>query len=240
VEVCANLGELRSTLSSIDGLMSWVGGSEIAKGLHSGLMAVKQLPGAPTLVFVTDGHEAPPLNPRHRPAFDDEPGKVPVLIVGVGGLKPSPIPKHDPQGRPLGYWRAEDVAQSDPYSQGRGSSVAGEGMVASDEAAGQGGPVASVGATPQSEHLSGLREPYLQLLAAEQGMTYLRLQSTQGLVAALTAPTFAQPVRVRADARPALAGLALVLLLARHLGRSAATRRWPWPIRGQPSAQVGR
>ncbi|MDH5341057.1 MAG: VWA domain-containing protein [Rubrivivax sp.] len=240
VEVCANLGELRSTLASIDGLMSWVGGSEIAKGLHSGLLTVKQLPGVPTLVFVTDGHEAPPLNPRHRPAFDDDPGKVPALILGVGDPKPSPIPKSDPQGRPLGYWRAEDVAQSDPYSQGRGASVAGESMVEPQDAKAPAAPGAALGATPQFEHLSGLREPYLQLLAAEQGMAYLRLQSPRGLVAALTAPAFARPVRVRADARPVLAGLALVLLLARHLRWPGTSRRWAWPMRGRTSAPSAR
>ena len=63
-------------------------------------------------VFVTDGHEAPPLDPRHRPAFDDKPGDVAGLLVGVGGLLPVPIPKSDPMGRPLGFWRADEVMQT--------------------------------------------------------------------------------------------------------------------------------
>ncbi len=227
IEVCANLSELRSTLAQIDGRMAWSGNSEIAKGVHSAIGIARQLPGTPSLVFVTDGQEAPPLNPRYRPAFDDKPGEVPGLIVGVGDLLPSPIPKTDPQGRPLGFWRADEVMQTDPRSQGRGGSVAGETMA--DERAGAAAP--SLGAMPGSEHLSALRETYLRLLAQEQGLAFLHLQSPQGLATALTAPALAKPVPVRADARVALAGLALCLLLARH---AAPLSRW---VRGRVVAR---
>jgi mxaL protein len=212
IEVCANLSELRSTLAQIDGRMAWSGNSEIAKGVHSAIGIARQLPGGPSLVFVTDGHEAPPLNPRLRPAFDDKPGEVPGLVVGVGDLRASPIPKTDPQGLPLGFWGADEVMQTDPHSQGRGGSVAGEAMM--DERAGTAAP--ALGAAPGSEHLSSLREGYLRLLASEQGLAFLHLQSSQGLAMAMMSPALAKPVRVRADARVGLASLALCLLLARH------------------------
>ncbi len=224
VEVCANLDELRATLDRIDGGMAWIGGSEIAKGLHSGLTVSKQLPGVPSLVFITDGHESPPLNPRHRPAFDDKPGEVQGLIVGVGALTPSPIPKSDPSGRPLGYWRADEVQQTDPRSQGRGASVSGERMA--DDMSG-GGDVA-LGATPGSEHLSALHEGYLRLLAGERGLSFHKLETADGLSAALRAPALARPVPVRADGRVPLACLALALLLARHLPRGAPGRVRQW------------
>ena len=219
VEVCANLSELRSTLAQIDGRMAWSGNSEVAKGVHSAIGIARQLPGTPSLAFVTDGQEAPPLSPRHRPAFDDKPGEVPGLIVGVGDLLPSPIPKTDPEGRPLGFWRADEVMQTDPYSQGRGASVAGEKMA--DDPVGTTAP--SLGAMPGSEHLSSLREAYLRLLAQEQGLAFLHLQSPEGLATALTSPALAKPVQARSDARVALAGLALCLLLARHT--AALSRR---------------
>ena len=38
VEVCANRAELRASLAGIDGRMAWSGNSEIAKGLHSGIV----------------------------------------------------------------------------------------------------------------------------------------------------------------------------------------------------------
>lgn len=221
VEVCANLGELQSTLARIDGRMAWSGNSEVAKGLHSGLDIVKRLPEHPSLIFVTDGHEAPPLNPRHRPAFDDKPGETKGLIMGVGGLIPAPIPKTDPLGRPIGFWRADDVLQTDPFSQGRQTSVGREAMADDDSTAAPALP----GASPGSEHLSSLREAYLRLLAGEQGLGYRRLQGTDGpdagaaMAAALAAPELARPVRARLDLRFAFAAVALCLLLARHMRR---------------------
>ena len=71
VEVCDNRPELLATLAQIDGRMAWTGNSEVAKGLNSSLRASRELPGAPSLVFMSDGHEAPPVNPRYRPKFDE-------------------------------------------------------------------------------------------------------------------------------------------------------------------------
>lgn len=222
VEVCANLSELRTSLARIEPRMAWSGNSEVAKALHSGLGVAKALPGKPSLVFITDGQEAPPLNPRYRPAFeDDKPGEVPGVIVGVGELMPFPIPKTDPLGRPLGFWRADEVMQTDARSQGRGASVSGEKML--DDGA---GPAATgLGGTPGQEHLSALREGYLRLLSGELGLRFHRLQSAQGLSKELSSPAFAKPVVARADGRFGLAALAFVLLLARAGWRG---QRAPW------------
>ena len=231
IEVCGGLVELQSTLGRIDGQMAWSGNSEVAKGLHSGLGIARLLPNKPSLVFVTDGHEAPPLNPKHRPSFEDKPGEVPGLLVGVGGLVPLPIPKTDPSGRPLGFWGADEVAQSDVYSEGRGTSVR-EKFVDDDK------PVSALpGATPGSEHLSSLREAYLRLLAHEQGLGYHRLLDGDGLAQALTAPALARPVSAQADLRPWLAGLALCLLLARHL-QLPARRLSAWIRSHLPQASL--
>jgi mxaL protein len=231
VEVCANLTELRSTLANIDGRMAWSGNSEIAKGLHSGIDLARRLPGSPSLVFITDGQEAPPLSARHRPSFDDKPGEVAGVIVGVGDVRPSPIPKSDPSGRPLGFWQADEVAQADVYGSGRGGSLGGEAMVDDGSAAAD----AALGATPGREHLSALREPYLRLLARERGLAFVRPVSSQALADALTAPALAKPTPVRADARIALAVLALALLLSRHahlLGLGLGRRIVPWKSKG--------
>ena len=214
VELCANLTELPATLARIDGRMAWSGNSEIAKGLHSGFDLARQLPGHPSLVFVTDGQEAPPLSPQHRPRTDDKPGDVAGLIVGVGAARPSPIPKTDPSGRPLGFWQADEVAQADLYGRGRDASVGGEAMT--DGAAA--GTAPALGATPGAEHLSALRKPYLRLLGRERGLSFVRLESADALAAALMAPALAKPTQVRADLRLLFAGLALALLLARYAG----------------------
>jgi mxaL protein len=211
VEVCANRAELRATLAGIDNRMAWSGNSEVAKGLHAAIDIARQIPGTPGIVFLTDGHEAPPLNPRHRPRFDDKPGEVGGLIVGVGGTTPQPIPKTDPAGRPVGVWEPDEVLQIDPRSRGRGAGVGGEMMVESGDAV----PAVGLGATPGTEHLSALREPYLRLLAQENGMAYHRLDGDDAaFVRALQAPALAHPVPTAVDARIGLAAVALVLLLA--------------------------
>jgi mxaL protein len=239
VEVCAHLDELRATLAHIDGRMAWSGNSEIAKGVHSGIGIVRQLPGNPTLVFITDGHESPPLSASHRPAFDDKPGDASGIIVGVGGLLPAPIPKTDPQGQPLGFWRADDVMQTDPYSEGRGGSVNGERM--SDDATAPRSS-AALGATPGTEHLSALHEGYLRLLAGELGLAFHRLAEAEPFVAALTAPALARPMPVRLDLRAGFAALALVLVLAPHVGWGISRWRAWWLARqgGAAGAKIAR
>jgi mxaL protein len=219
VEVCAHRAELRATLASIDNRMAWSGQSEVAKGLHSGIVVAKALPGVPSLVFISDGHEAPPLHPRHRPAFDDKPGEVAGLLVGVGALTPAPIPKNDALGRPLGFWSADDVLQTDLYSRGRAGSVGAEAMV---EPGGAVLAAGALGATPGSEHLSSLREAYLRRLAGENGFAFLHPRSADELVAALQAPALTRPVPTRVDARLALSALALALLL------SSCWPAWRW------------
>jgi mxaL protein len=222
VEVCANRAELRASLAGIDGRMAWSGNSEIAKGLHSATLIARALPDVPSLVFLTDGHESPPLHPRHRPRFDDKPGEVSGVVIGVGELKASPIPKLDPLGRRLGFWGADEVAQADLRSQGRSASVGAEAMTEEGS-----GPAASgLGATPGTEHLSGLREPYLKLLAAEHGFAYHRLRDARGLARAWRDAALARPVAVQGDLRLPLAALAALLLIAPHaIGLARRLRR---------------
>jgi mxaL protein len=232
MEVCEHMAELRATLARIDGRMAWAGDSEVAKGLHAGLRQLAQLPGRPSLLFVTDGHEAPPLDARQRPRFDGTPGDIAGVLVGVGGRALQPIPRSDPSGRPIGTWGADDVMQVDPYSQGRGASVAGETMTA--PALVQPAP----GATPGREHLSSLREGYLRLLAGETGLDYAELAADDGLAPLLTRASLARPVASRVELAGPLAGLALALLLGlwlRPWWRHAAARR----TSAQPAAAGG-
>ncbi|WP_084267396.1 vWA domain-containing protein [Azohydromonas lata] len=219
LEVCEHLQELRGTLARVDGRMAWSGNSEVSKGFNGALRLVRALPQRPALVFVTDGHEAPPLNPRYRPPMDAEPGQDAGWLIGVGGLQLAPIPRSDLEGRPLGTWGAQEVAQVDPYSRGRGGSVQGEQMV---EEAGGAAPAPDLGATPGREHLSSLREPYLRRLAQETGLRYARLQSAGQMLPLLRDPALAQPQRHAESLRPVLALLALALLALRHGRRAQA------------------
>jgi mxaL protein len=206
VEICANYSELAATLDRLDYRMGWAGGSEIAKGIFFGLRIAKALDPPAALVFITDGHEAPPINPKLRPQYEGDPGAVKGVLLGVGGSALVPIPKFGMDGKPLGYWGADEVLQTDVYSRGRGGSVPDEAMVDADqrptERAAPGG----------SEHLTSLKEPYLQQLASELGLGYFRLESASGLVAALKDAGLTTDVTGRVDLRWLLAIAALAVV----------------------------
>jgi mxaL protein len=118
VELCGNYHDVLAALDQIDGRMAWAGASEIARGLHSGLKLAAALDDAPRLVFLTDGHEAPPLPPGQRLRFEPVAGASGGIVVGVGGDTPVPIPKRDPDGNALGVWSADEVVQSGGASKG--------------------------------------------------------------------------------------------------------------------------
>jgi len=205
VEICANYQAITTTLANIDNRMAWVDRSEIAKGLYSGLGTVASLPGHPALVFITDGQESPPINPRIRPVFNGKPGEAKGVIIGAGGLIPMPIPKFDHDGRPLGYWRADEVLQA--YNVERPGSIKGEEMLEPT------GPVIDLGATPGSEQLSELREPYLKLLAEETSLHYRRLKDFADMTAALENHDLAQQTDTRVSIAWIPALLAFICLL---------------------------
>jgi mxaL protein len=227
VEVCRNQAELVSAVDAINGQMAWANASQIAQGLYAGMQIAQELPDRPALVFITDGHEAPPLNPRYRPVLEGRPGEVRGIIVGAGGLTPLPIPKIDPDGTPQGFWRADEVLQTDLYTRGRSGSVAGEPMTESQ---------ARVSPLPQDqpggrEQLSALHERYLKLLASETGLGYRRLMQSADLTEALTHPSLARRETVSADVSWIGGTLALLSLLGIVLPPCFEGPRKPGPRR---------
>lgn len=116
IEVCANHAELIAALERIDGNMRWGNASEITKGVFWAMRTARDAGAASgtrtQVVFITDGHEAPPLATPTLPLFDDlHPGEQPGWLVGVGGDAEQPIPRADALGRPIGLWRADEVVQ---------------------------------------------------------------------------------------------------------------------------------
>jgi mxaL protein len=227
VEVCANYDALEETLHRIGNNMAWAGGSQIARGLFAGLQVASKVPGKPDLIFITDGQEAPPVNPSFRPEFDGTPGAVPGVILGVGADSLSRIPIIGRDGRFLGYWAANQVPQTDAYSAGRATSQPHDLLY---DKAGQ--PIQPI---PPSgtEQLSSLKEAYLRSLGQETGLHYRRLESPASLYATLTDRVFERPARVRTPVGFAPAALALVLLIWLH---------WPWrrlsrPARAAPAPE---
>lgn len=113
VEVCDNYDDLVASLAQLDGRMRWSNASEITKGVYWAMRAAKQLESRPNVMFISDGQEAPPLDPDFRlPLFEDlEPGEVQGWLIGAGGEVPRPIPKSNEEGETIGYWRSWEVIQ---------------------------------------------------------------------------------------------------------------------------------
>jgi mxaL protein len=62
VPVCTNYDAISGAIAQIDWRMAWEGDSYVAKGLYSAIELSASLNA--DVLFLTDGHEAPPLPPR--------------------------------------------------------------------------------------------------------------------------------------------------------------------------------
>jgi mxaL protein len=198
VEVCANYDELEQAISQIDSRMAWTQASVIARGLYTAIEAAAELPQPPSLLFISDGHSAPPVDEENLPEFSAPSAPIRGVVMGVGSLTPQPIPRSDSSGRFVGWWEAADVVQRSR----------------------------SEDAPDSQEHLSALHEKHLQALARVTGLSYARIDSAAVFRRASQNPGLAQTLRVPTDVRwiPALVGA--LLLTAFFMPRRRAVSTW--------------
>lgn len=119
VEVCENYDDLVASLEHIDGRMRWANASEVTKGIYWAMRAAKELDSRPNVVFVTDGQEAPPVDPDFRlPLFEDlTPGEIGGWLIGAGGDMLQPIPKANEDDEIIGFWRSFEVIQQHGHQE---------------------------------------------------------------------------------------------------------------------------
>ncbi len=218
LEVCVHYDELLAVIERIDGRMAWASSSEVSRGVVSAMQVVHGLADRPSLVFISDGHESPPLRAGRLPTLELPARPVAGWLAGVGGDTPAPIPKFDPTGRPLGYWQADEVMQSDPASLGRTPGGVQQTLVDAD-----GKPVEIFEASG-IEHQSSLKQGHLQSLADQTGLQYKRLRGLGDLSAAMRAPALARPVKTPVSWRWLPAAGALVLMVWTFVGRRGRFR----------------
>lgn len=201
VETCKNQHDINNTISMVDWRSTWEAKSEIAKGMYKSIRLMKQIGANTRVVFFTDGHEAPPVNPAQLPRFSGKVGEVKGLIIGLGGDKLVPIPRIDREsGKQSGVWQANEVVHVDVYNQ---------------EKYKRDGVKMPVG----FEHMSSLRESYLQSLAAKTGLNYHRLRQPQQLIVPLTDATLSHPTKQLSDARWLFALAALLVFITLYLSQ---------------------
>jgi len=194
LEVCGHHDGLLSSLDNIDGRMRWIEASNIGKGLFQSMRTARQIGDDIDIVFISDGHEAPPINEGLTGMPATAGLEVGGLVIGVGGDKPSPIPKIDAEGKLLGYWGQREVVQRE-----------------------------SLSLEERQEHLSRLFEDHLIRLAQQAGLFYARLDSAGRLPEAVARSGLAKSASVEADFHWVPALLALLALCVRFFPFSYAT-----------------
>lgn len=208
LEVCAHFGALDETIARMDWRMAWAADSFIAHGLFSAIMQTPRLGKDVRVVFISDGDQAPPANPKYMPDFPGKSGQVKGLIAGVGGLTPSRIPKLDDKDNINGYWELEDVQRFATFGLAEVQSVL--------QMEGYHGRNAPHGANPEESsgaNLSALKENNLLRMAKVTGLEYRRLNSVQDLAKAMTPIKMAAWRPARTDLRAWLAIPAMGLIL---------------------------
>jgi mxaL protein len=189
IEVCENYNDLLASLDRIDGRMRWANASQISKGVFWALRGAHDLGGKPHVLFITDGQEAPPLEGEGLPLFDDiKRGEIGGWLIGAGSYTPRPIPRTDADGRPIGFWHADEVVQPESSSTGHNGA-------------------------PGHEQLSEVRETYLRQLANRVGFDYLHLSDGDSIRTAMLHPAFAEKRKAPTDFAWIAAAAALAALI---------------------------
>lgn len=198
IEVCSHYEELLASLERIDARMRWANASNIGKGVTWAVRGARSIGAHTGFVFISDGHEAPPLRANETPPMSDiTPGEVLGWLIGVGGDVPVPIPKTGSEGQSAGYWKPEDVVQG-----------------------------SAIGGMDNHEHLSQLRQDHLQSLAKLVGVNYRRLSTPDALKTVMLDRRFARSQAAETDLRWIPAVLALLLLVWRFAPDLGLLRGW--------------
>jgi mxaL protein len=208
IDVCRDFALLDASIRSLDWRMAWEGDSRISAGLFRAIDMAKEL--RTDLLFLTDGHEAPPLPVTGGPQFEGRPGEVRGLLVGVGGYELSPIPKFDEDGREIGFYGVDDVPHENRFGPPPPGAEQREGYNARNAPF---GAQMAVGV----EHLSSVREPYLRSLAEKTGLDYAHLDGAAALAGAYRAAGAPKRRESTLDLRPFAGAAASAFLLAAFL-----------------------
>ena len=214
IEVCRHFAVVDDVIAHVDWRMAWSADSNIERGLYTAIQKIKKSDDQTRLVFLTDGEQT--VNELHRPPLAKVANTVPGLIVGVGGLKPVPLPKLDQENRMIGYWQRNEVKRPDRQ------------------------PPTDRAATKPNNRIyrSLLNEAELKQLAGTLGLGYHRLVSAERFSEALRSTKLADQRVVATDIRWLLALSALVLIVAAYC--PDLMRKAPRSVVFSPNAKKSR
>jgi mxaL protein len=216
VEVCENFAPIDEAIAMLDWRMAWEGDSFVSKGLFSAIDIANSLKA--DLIFVTDGHEMPPLPYSGVPPFEGKVGDVGGLIVGVGGRTPSRLLKYDDEGREIGTYGVQEVPQENRSGPPPPDAASRPGY--HPKWAPWGNAVVN-----NKEHVAMVREAHLKQLAATTGLSYAYLDGPHDLARPLSAAAHPRALDVATDVSAVPGALALALLVLIYIVGAIDLRR---------------
>lgn len=209
MEVCTHFGALDATIANFDWRMAWAADSYIVNGLFSAIKQTQKLDNNMRIVFISDGNQAPPINPDYIPKFEGKVGAVNGSIFGIGGENPARIPKLDADNNISGYWELEEVMRYATFGVNRKT----ESVLEMENHHGRNAPHGSNPAERTNAHLSALDESNLKALSKETGLDYFRLTNANSMADQLTNSKMATWRTSKIDLRAWFAIPALFLVI---------------------------
>lgn len=209
LEICRHYSALEQIVSRMDWRMAWAADSFISHGLYSAIEQTAKLGSDVRLLFITDGNQAPPANPKYMPMFTGKPGQVQGIILGSGKTTLSPIPKLDDRNEIGGYWTQEEALRFGNFGMAETLSVLAMEQGQHDRNAGHGPGNALL----STAHLSGLDEANLRRLSGITGLDYTRLHAVDAMTPLLLGRGMGRWRLAHTDLRPWLAVPVMIFLL---------------------------
>lgn len=161
LEVCNNYDEIIDTVDHLEWRMAWRGNSRLSFGIKTAETMMDYLNMPARMLFFTDGDEAPKVNAINKLDLSRLQIGKNLLLVGVGGNKPVPVPRYNSSNKWVGYWSSDT----------KENSAGAIGVNYSDTSIDEPDPI--VAFAEYDRYLSQLDAEYLRKVAVEVKGTYV-------------------------------------------------------------------
>jgi len=161
LEVCDNYDEIIDSVDHLEWRMAWRGNSRLSFGIKTAEAMMDYLNMPARILFFTDGDEAPKVNAINKLDLSRLQIGKKLLLVGVGGHEPVPVPRYNSSNKWVGYWSSDT----------KENSAGAVGVSYSDTSIDEPDPI--VAYAEYDRYLSQLDTEYLKKIAVEVKGTYM-------------------------------------------------------------------
>ena len=169
VQVCQNFSVIGETIQHLEWRMAWSGNSRLRESLFSTAELLHQMPEITSVVYFTDGEEAPLLHAYNTHDLGDFKAGKGWLFAGIGSEKGIALPKLTEHNQVIGYWSNESFVVHPNTAQ---ISTTKQSSGRSDE----------VAISDYDRFISRRDSRYLQTLAGEIGAQYINADRTHAVL----------------------------------------------------------